>query len=67
MAIADVFDALLSRRVYKRALPPGEVRRIMADERGRHFDPELLDCFLDGFDAFCEIARRYPPRKRRPQ
>jgi putative two-component system response regulator len=32
----------------------------MAAERGRHFDPDLLDLFLAGFDEFGEIARRYP-------
>jgi putative two-component system response regulator len=37
-----------------------EARAAMAGERGRHFDPDLLDAFLDGFDEFCEIARRHP-------
>lgn len=60
MAVADVFDALISRRVYKAALDFGEVRRIMAGQRGRHFDPDLLDAFLAGFDAFCTIAQCHP-------
>jgi len=60
MAVADVFDALISRRVYKAAMPAGEVRRIMAAQRGLHFDPDLLDAFLAGFDAFCAIAHCHP-------
>ncbi len=60
MALADVFDALISRRVYKAAMPLDQVRGIMAEQRGRHFDPELLDTFLAHFEDFCEIARRYP-------
>ncbi|MDP1912201.1 two-component system response regulator [Brevundimonas sp.] len=60
MALADVFDALISRRVYKAPMPVAQVRGTMAAERARHFDPDLLDLFLDGFDDFCEIARRYP-------
>jgi putative two-component system response regulator len=60
MAVADVFDALISRRVYKEPMLVDEARAAMAGERGRHFDPDLLDAFLDGFDEFCEIARRHP-------
>jgi len=60
MAIADVFDALVSRRVYKAPMPAEEVYRVMAAERGRHFDPDLLDCFLGDFEAFCRIPRAYP-------
>jgi putative two-component system response regulator len=60
MAIADVFDALISRRVYKAPLPFEEVRTLMAEQRGRHFDPELLDLFLADFETFCAIAREHP-------
>jgi len=59
MAVADVFDAMISRRVYKAPIPFAEVRETMAGERGRHFDPDLLDAFIEGFDAFCAIAGRY--------
>ncbi len=45
-AIADVFDALISPRVYKPALAQDEVIAILRDGRGRHFDPQLLDLFL---------------------
>jgi putative two-component system response regulator len=60
MAVADVFDALISRRVYKNPMPHDQVRAIMAAERAKHFDPDLLDLFLDGYEAFCEIARLHP-------
>jgi putative two-component system response regulator len=35
-------------------------RAIMAAQRGRHFDPDLLDAFVAGFDDFCAIARSHP-------
>ena len=60
MALADVFDALISRRVYKAPMTPAEAVAIMSAQRGLHFDPDLLDIFLAGIDAFCAIARRYP-------
>lgn len=59
MALADVFDALISRRVYKAAFPIEEVRRIIAEGRGTHFDPALVDAFFDAFDEVLTIARRY--------
>jgi putative two-component system response regulator len=59
MALADVFDALMSRRVYKEAMPASDVQLIIVAERGRHFDPEMLDAFLEHYPAFCQIAERY--------
>lgn len=46
-AIADVFDALTSRRPYKEPIPYGETMRILIEGRGTHFDPHLLDRFSD--------------------
>lgn len=63
MAIADVFDALISRRVYKQALPFNRVREILEHERGRHFDPDLLDLFLGGYEVFCAIAQGLPDQR----
>ena len=41
-------------------MAPEQARAIMAEQRGAHFDPDLLDVFLAGFDDFCAIAQRYP-------
>ena len=62
MALADVFDALISKRVYKQALPPDKVREIMAGERGRQFDPDATEAFLSGFAEFAAIADRHHDR-----
>jgi len=59
MALADVFDALISRRVYKPPMPFAVARDIIAAERGRQFDPDVTDAFLAGFDEFAAIAQRY--------
>ncbi len=60
MAVADVFDAMISRRVYKPAIPMPEARTAMAAQRGRHFDPDLLDAFLGDYETYCDIARALP-------
>ena len=54
VAIADVFDALMNRRPYKAPMSAAQSLAIMAEERGKAFDPELLDCF---FLAQFEILR----------
>jgi putative two-component system response regulator len=59
MALADVFDALVSRRVYKQPIPVEQAREIIAAERGRHFDPDVVAAFLAGFAEFVVVARRY--------
>jgi putative nucleotidyltransferase with HDIG domain/PAS domain S-box-containing protein len=55
-AVADVFDALLSERCYRPALPLDEVRAFMAAGRGTQFDPEVVDALLADFDG-CVAAR----------
>ena len=55
-AIADNFDALATRRVYKPAYDFDHAKELMLKERGKHFDPELLDIF---FDSMEEITRIY--------
>lgn len=47
VALVDVFDALASHRPYRAALSPAQIVRAMLAERGRHFDPWLLDRFLE--------------------
>ncbi|MCK9387390.1 MAG: two-component system response regulator [Sulfuritalea sp.] len=59
MALADVFDALISKRVYKDAMPFGEAREVIAAERGRQFDPDITDIFLYGFGEFTAIAAHH--------
>ncbi|MDD5274269.1 MAG: two-component system response regulator [Methylovulum sp.] len=56
MALADVFDALITRRVYKEAMPYDKVQEIIAAGRGEHFDPDIVDIFLANFSTFCDIA-----------
>lgn len=45
VAVADVFDALMSKRVYKQAMPFDEVCEIIRSESGEHFDPQVIECF----------------------
>lgn len=59
MALADVFDALISPRVYKAAMPYLQARQIITAESGRHFDPDVVDAFLACYDEFVAIADRY--------
>jgi putative two-component system response regulator len=61
-AIADVFDALTSDRVYKKAFPLGRAIEIMREGRGVHFDPKLLDMFLDSMDEVLLIRDQYADR-----
>jgi putative two-component system response regulator len=56
MGIADVYDALVSTRPYKKAFTHGEAVRIITDGRGTQFDPELIDIFADINGQFEETA-----------
>lgn len=55
-AVADVFDALSSGRCYKDPFPMEQCLQIMTDERGKHFDPMVLDAFLTRIDEAKEIV-----------
>ena len=59
MAVADVYDALISRRVYKAAMPADQALEIIREGRGSHFDPRVVDCFLNRYDVFRMIASQY--------
>lgn len=59
MAVADVYDALVSKRVYKPALPRHKVMAVMIENRSRHFDPEVLDAFLVIEKVFRDIAMEF--------
>jgi len=59
MAIADVYDALISRRVYKQPIPHEEAIGMMLAERGRHFDPDIVDALESVAGKFAEIAQNF--------
>jgi len=59
MAVADVFDALITPRTYKAAMSYAQARDIIAQASGTHFDPDVVDAFLDGFEDFVAIAQQY--------
>ena len=54
-ALADVFDALGSSRVYKEAWDDDKIFKMFKEERGEHFDPKLIDIFFDNLDEFLHI------------
>lgn len=59
VAVADVYDALTSRRVYKDACTHEQSRRIILEGRGTHFDPVLVDTFLACEQGFIDIRGRF--------
>ena len=59
MALADVYDALISRRVYKPPYPHEKAVSIIVEGRGTHFDPDLVDAFLRIESQFRQIAERF--------
>ncbi len=59
MALADVYDALISRRIYKPAMSHAQAAEIIVAGRGQHFDPDVVDAFLAIQDEFQAIARRF--------
>ena len=59
MAVADVYDALISRRVYKDGMPHDKAVAIIVEGRGSHFDPDIVDAFAAITGEFREIADRY--------
>jgi putative two-component system response regulator len=59
MALADVFDALISPRVYKPAMSFESARGIIEAGAGSHFDPDMTAAFLADYDEFVAIANRY--------
>jgi adenylate cyclase len=59
MAVADVYDAIIHHREYQVALSHEEAVRVMSGERGKSFDPDVLDAFLDVQEEFRRIAARF--------
>ena len=60
VALADVFDALVSRRAYKEPWPPEKAYEEIVSQRGKQFDPAVVDAFVQNFNKFKDIMMRYP-------
>ena len=56
VAVADVFDALTTERVYKRAMPAEDARQLILMESGKHFDPIVVEAFDRQWDSFTQLA-----------
>jgi putative two-component system response regulator len=59
LSVADVYDALISRRIYKPPYPHEESVDIIREASGTHFDPDIVDAFLALADQFNKIAQKY--------
>ena len=59
MAVADVFDALASARVYKPAFPPEKALEIIKEGSGTQFDPKCVEVFIDSLDEVLEVLKKY--------
>jgi putative two-component system response regulator len=58
MAIADVYDALISKRPYKETMPPEEAAKIIMAGGGSQFEPALVKVFLSVSDDFANVAQK---------
>jgi len=65
VAVADVYDALRSRRSYKEPWDEDRTLDEMRQSSGKHFDPEIIDAFFSCLDVLESIARRYPDEDER--
>lgn len=59
MAVADVYDALISRRVYKSPMPHSEAIKIIVDGSGKHFDADIINAFIEIEKEFFQISERF--------
>jgi putative two-component system response regulator len=57
MALADIYDALISRRVYKAAIAQDVTVEIIVNERGKQLDPDVVDAFIALQGTFADIAK----------
>ena len=60
VAIADVFDALVSKRCYKTSWSPEQARAEIISQSGKQFDPVLVSLFEQHFDEFLQVMEQYP-------
>jgi putative two-component system response regulator len=63
VALADVYDALTTKRVYKAAFSHEQARTIILEGRGTQFDPDIVDAFLDNEDQFIETSEQFAVRE----
>ena len=59
VAIVDVLDALLSKRVYKEGWSAERVVSLLQEEKGKHFDPKLVDIVIENMDGYVEIIKEF--------
>ena len=59
MAIADVYDALITKRIYKEAMPHEDAVKVIESGKGTHFDPDVIDAFTEIKDKFAAIAIQF--------
>ena len=59
MAVADVYDALISKRVYKPPFPHSKAVGIISEGKGSHFDPDMVDAFLEIHEEFRRVALEF--------
>lgn len=59
MALSDVYDALISERVYKKAFSHGEAKKIILEGKGTHFDPDVVEAFISREENFIKIMEKY--------
>lgn len=59
MTLADIYDAMTSKRCYKDAFPHDKVKKIILQERGEHLDPRVVDSFIRQEELFLAIKERY--------
>jgi putative two-component system response regulator len=64
LALADVYDALTSRRVYREALSHSQAKLLIVNERGTQFDPDVVDAFLRTEEHFIAIKERFSDDER---
>jgi HD-GYP domain-containing protein (c-di-GMP phosphodiesterase class II) len=60
VAVADVFDALSHKRVYKDPWPVEQVTEYMREQAGRHLDPRYVELLIQNMDKALEINRNWP-------
>ncbi|OOZ12802.1 hypothetical protein BOW35_12510 [Solemya velum gill symbiont] len=59
MALADVYDALVSKRPYKEPLPHSEAVEIITDCSGTYFDPNIVEVFLEIHEQYLKVSKKF--------